>query len=282
MPKQIPDETKNGISRLIDLMKDLRDPDGGCPWDIEQNFRTIAPYTIEEAYEVADAIEKNDPVSLKDELGDLLLQVVYHAQIAKDENLFDFEDVAQAITEKMINRHPHVYGDVSHDNVEEQKLAWEELKAKEREKRQGKEENSVLDGITVGLPAATRAVKLQKRAAKVGFDWPDLSPVIDKIHEEIDELKDVLQLEQQINMPDQNDRVQHDRAEDELGDVLFSVVNLARHLDIDPEQALRRTNQKFEKRFRTVEKTIRDNGLNIQDMSLEYMESIWISSKKNE
>ncbi|WP_085904857.1 nucleoside triphosphate pyrophosphohydrolase [Kiloniella majae] len=282
MPKQIPDETKNGISRLIDLMKDLRDPDGGCPWDIEQNFRTIAPYTIEEAYEVADAIEKNDPVSIKDELGDLLLQVVYHAQIAKDENLFDFEDVAQAITEKMINRHPHVYGDVSHDNVEEQKLAWEELKAKEREKRQGKEEDSVLDGITVGLPAATRAVKLQKRAAKVGFDWPDLSPVIDKIHEEIDELKDVLQPEQQINMPDQNDRVQHDRAEDELGDVLFSVVNLARHLDIDPEQALRRTNQKFEKRFRTVEKTIRDNGLNIQDTSLEYMESIWISSKKNE
>ncbi len=277
MSKQIPDKTKNGISRLIDLMKDLRDPNGGCPWDIEQNFRTIAPYTIEEAYEVAEAIENNDPVSLKDELGDLLLQVVYHAQIAKDEKLFDFEDVAQAITEKMISRHPHVYGDTSHDNVEEQKLAWEELKAKEREKKQGKEEDSVLDGITIGLPAATRAVKLQKRAAKVGFDWPDLSPVIDKIHEEIDELKDVLQSNQQINSSDM-----HDRAEDELGDVLFSVVNLARHLEIDPEQALRRTNQKFENRFRTVEKTIKDNGLNIKDTSLEYMENIWISCKEKE
>ncbi|WP_174233641.1 nucleoside triphosphate pyrophosphohydrolase [Kiloniella sp. EL199] len=275
MSKQIPDVTKQGISRLIDLMKDLRDPDGGCPWDIEQNFRTIAPYTIEEAYEVAEAIEKNDLVSLKDELGDLLLQVVYHAQIAKDENLFDFEDIAQAITEKMINRHPHVYGNISHNNIEEQKLAWEELKAKEREKKQGKEEDSVLDGITVGLPAATRAIKLQKRAAKVGFDWPSLSPVIEKIHEEIDELKDVLHPDQQINTSDL-----HDRAEDELGDVLFSVVNLARHLDIDPEQALRRTNQKFEKRFRVVEKTIKYNGLNINDTSLEYMENIWNSCKR--
>ncbi|KLN61330.1 nucleoside triphosphate hydrolase [Kiloniella spongiae] len=277
MTKQIPDTTKNGISRLIDLMKDLRDPDGGCPWDIEQTFRTIAPYTIEEAYEVADAIEKNDPASLKDELGDLLLQVVYHAQIAKDENLFDFESVAQAITEKMINRHPHVYAEISHDNVEEQKLAWEELKAKERENKRGKKEESVLDGITIGLPAATRAIKLQNRAAKVGFDWPNLSPVIDKVYEEIDELKDVLQSDQHDNTLDK-----HDRAEDELGDILFSVVNLARHLDIDPEQALRRTNQKFENRFRTVEKTIKENGLNIKNTSLEYMENIWILSKENE
>ncbi|WP_417429433.1 nucleoside triphosphate pyrophosphohydrolase [Kiloniella sp.] len=271
MNKKIPDTNKDGIRRLIDLMKDLRDPDGGCPWDIEQNFRTIAPYTIEEAYEVADAIEKNDPASIKDELGDLLLQVVYHAQIAKDENLFEFEDVAQAITEKMISRHPHVYGDISHDNVEEQKLAWEELKRKEREAKQGKEEESVLDGITVGLPAATRAIKLQNRAAKVGFDWPDIAPVIDKIHEEIDELKEVILSEKKID---------YDRAEDELGDVLFSVVNLARHLKIDPEQALRRTNQKFENRFRNVEKTIKDRDLNINDTSLEYMENIWIKSKQ--
>lgn len=272
MSKKIPNTNKDGIRRLIDLMKDLRDPDGGCPWDIEQNFRTIAPYTIEEAYEVAEAIEKDDPASIKDELGDLLLQVVYHAQIAKDENLFDFEDIAQAITEKMISRHPHVYGDISHESVEEQKLAWEELKAKEREAKQGKEEDSVLDGITVGLPAATRAIKLQNRAAKVGFDWPDINPVIDKIHEEIDELKEVILSEKKID---------YDRAEDELGDVLFSVVNLARHLKIDPEQALRRTNQKFENRFRNVEKTIKDRDLNINDTSLEYMEKIWIDSKKN-
>ncbi|WP_299381058.1 MazG family protein, partial [uncultured Kiloniella sp.] len=168
-------------------------------------------------------------------------------------------------------RHPHVYGDISHDNVEEQKLAWEELKVKEREAKQGKEEESVLDGITVGLPAATRAIKLQNRTAKVGFDWPDINPVIDKVHEEIDELKEVILSEKKIN---------YDRAEDELGDVLFSVVNLARHLKIDPEQALRRTNQKFENRFRNVEKTIKDRNLNINDTSLEYMEKIWMDSKK--
>ncbi|WP_421781508.1 nucleoside triphosphate pyrophosphohydrolase [Kiloniella litopenaei] len=271
MSKKIPDTKKNGISRLIDLMRDLRDPDGGCPWDIEQNFRSIAPYTIEEAYEVADAIEKNDHASLKDELGDLLLQVVYHSQIAKDENLFDFEDVAQAITEKMISRHPHVYGDINHNDIEEQKRAWEDLKTKEREKKQGKKETSVLDGITHGLPAATRAIKLQKRAAKVGFDWPDINPVIEKIHEEIEELKDVLSSKERTDI---------DRAEDELGDVLFSVVNLARHLEIDPEQALRRTNQKFENRFRNVEKTIKNRGLDINETSLEYMENIWIESKK--
>ncbi len=270
MSKNIPPETNNGIDRLIQLMADLRDPDGGCPWDIEQTFQTIAPYTIEEAYEVADAIEKNDHGSLKDELGDLLLQVVYHARIAEDNKLFNFEDIAQAITDKMVSRHPHVYGDVSHKNVEEQALAWEELKAKERVEKQGREEESILDGITVGLPAATRAVKLQKRAARVGFDWPDLNPVIEKIHEEIEELKEVLDHTRSIDM---------DRAEDELGDVLFSVVNLARHLDLDPEQALRRTNQKFEKRFRGVEIALKDKGLSPEESSLEEMEDLWNSQK---
>ncbi|WP_419901540.1 nucleoside triphosphate pyrophosphohydrolase [Kiloniella sp.] len=270
MSKNIPPLTDRGIDRLIQLMADLRDPNGGCPWDIEQTFQTIAPYTIEEAYEVADAIEKNDHNSLKDELGDLLLQVVYHARIAEDNKLFDFEDIAQAITEKMVNRHPHVYGDVSHNNVAEQALAWEDLKAKERVIKQGKEEESILDGITVGLPAATRAVKLQKRAARVGFDWPDLSPVIDKIHEEIEELKEVLDQKKSIDM---------DRAEDELGDVLFSVVNLARHLDLDPEQALRRTNQKFEKRFRGVETALKKKEQQIEDVGLETMEKLWNEQK---
>lgn len=270
MSKNIPSLSDNGIDRLIQLMADLRDPNGGCPWDIEQTFQTIAPYTIEEAYEVADAIEKKDHSSLKDELGDLLLQVVYHARIAEDNKLFNFEDIAQAITDKMVSRHPHVYGDVSHKNVQEQALAWEDLKAKERVKKQCKAEESILDGITVGLPAATRAVKLQKRAARVGFDWPDLNPVIEKIHEEIEELKEVL---------DQTKSIDIDRAEDELGDVLFSVVNLARHLDLDPEQALRRTNQKFEKRFRGVEISIKDQGLKIEDTNLKTMEKLWNEQK---
>ncbi|MFD2207371.1 nucleoside triphosphate pyrophosphohydrolase [Kiloniella antarctica] len=270
MNKNIPCKNKNGIDRLIQLMADLRDPNGGCPWDIEQTFQTIAPYTIEEAYEVADAIEKKDHSSLRDELGDLLLQVVYHARIAEDNKLFDFEDIAQAITDKMVNRHPHVYGDVSHNNVQEQAMAWEDLKAQERVKKQGKAEDSILDGITLGLPAATRAVKLQKRAARVGFDWPDLHPVIEKIHEEIEELKDVLLQEKPIDM---------DSAEDELGDVLFSVVNLARHLDLDPEQALRRTNQKFEKRFRGIETALKEQEIKIQNADLEVMEELWNQQK---
>ncbi|WP_020593756.1 nucleoside triphosphate pyrophosphohydrolase [Kiloniella laminariae] len=269
MSKAIPDPARRGIDRLIDLMRDLRSPDGGCPWDIEQTFETIAPYTIEEAYEVADAIERKDHVHLKDELGDLLLQVIYHAQIAEELDLFDFDTIAQAITEKMIGRHPHVYGSASHRTADEQIVAWEEIKAREREAKKGTPEESVLDGITIGLPAATRAVKLQRRAAKVGFDWPDLTPVIAKIHEEIEELKYELE-----------NKGSKDRAEDELGDVLFSVVNLARHLDLDPEKALRRTNAKFEQRFRAVEEALRNRGSKIEQTSLEEMEKIWSEQKQ--
>ncbi|MCZ4282091.1 nucleoside triphosphate pyrophosphohydrolase [Kiloniella laminariae] len=269
MSKVIPDPTQRGIDRLIQLMQDLRSPDGGCPWDIEQTFETIAPYTIEEAYEVADAIERGDHANLQDELGDLLLQVVYHSQIAGEQELFDFDAVAQAITEKMIGRHPHVYGSADHRTAEEQVIAWEEIKAREREAKKGNPEESVLDGITVGLPAATRAIKLQRRAAKVGFDWPDLAPVIAKIHEEIEELKYELENKGSI-----------DRAEDELGDVLFSVVNLARHLDLDPEKALRRTNAKFEKRFRAVEQTLKNRGEKIEQTSLDEMEKIWSDQKQ--
>jgi MazG family protein len=245
------------LKRLLDIMARLRDPKTGCPWDKEQNFRTIAPYTIEEAYEVAEACEAGDPAALKDELGDLLFQTVFHARMAEEAGLFRFADVAAAISDKMIRRHPHVFGDVRIDGADAQTLAWEETKAKERAANGAA---SVLDGVGVALPALTRAEKLQKRAARVGFDWPDAAPVFAKIDEELDELRVEIET-----------HAEPARIEDEIGDVLFAVTNLARHLHVDPEQALRTASRKFERRFRAMEAATAP----LETMSLDALEAEW-------
>lgn len=249
-------------------MAQLRDPVSGCPWDVEQTFRTIAPYTIEEAYEVYDAIEREDRAALRDELGDLLLQVVFHSRMAEEEGSFDFEQVADAISRKLIERHPHVFGQADYENRAAQSRGWEEIKAAERA---AKGESGVLDGVPLPLPALLRAWKLQRRAARVGFDWPRLQPVLDKIHEELHELKAEI-----------DGSGGADRLEDELGDLLFSIVNLARHLDVEPEAALRRANRKFESRFRTLEKAIEAEGRAIESCSLERLEEGWQRAKLNE
>ena len=263
--KTIPD-TIPQIERLLRVMADLRDPKEGCPWDIEQSFETIAPYTIEEAYEVADAIAQQDMPALKEELGDLLLQVVYHARMAEEEKAFDFDAVAQTIADKMIRRHPHVFGDGEVEGAQAQTLAWEDQKAAERAEKSGNEKASVLEGVALALPALTRAEKLQRRAARVGFDWPNLTPVFEKLEEELGELKTEIEA-----------GADHDRLEDEMGDVLFVVANLARHLKIDPEAALRRTNAKFTQRFHAVEAAFDGN---FEGVSLERMEAVWQAAKK--
>jgi MazG family protein len=248
----------------------LRDRQHGCPWDIDQTFRTIAPYTIEEAYEVADAIERNDMAGLKEELGDLLLQVVYHAQIASEAQAFSFDDVAAGIAEKMIDRHPHVFGNLDIETADAQTISWEARKAAERMARQGAAEPAgALDGVARALPALMRAEKIQKRAARVGFDWASTAPVIDKIEEELDELRAELEA----------GKVDRDRLTDELGDVLFAVANLARHCKVDPEVALRATNDKFEKRFRYIEKKLGDQGRKPADATLGEMEALWQEAK---
>jgi len=252
------------MTRLLDIMARLRDPVAGCPWDREQNFRTIAPYTIEEAYEVAEACEAGDPAALKDELGDLLFQTVFHARMAEEAGLFRFADVAKAISDKMIRRHPHVFGDVKVDGAAAQTVAWEETKAKERAAGGAA---SVLDGVGVALPALTRAEKLQKRAARVGFDWQDAAPVFAKIDEELDELRDEIE-----------GKAEQARIGDEFGDLLFAVVNLARHLRIDPEQALRGASRKFEHRFRAMEAT----AAPLEGKSLDELEAAWQSVKAAE
>lgn len=254
------------LQRLLGIMATLRDPVSGCPWDVAQSFKTIAPYTIEEAYEVAEAAELDDTPALKDELGDLLLQVVFHARMAQEAGRFAFDDVAAAISDKMVRRHPHVFGETAIATAAAQTVAWEELKAGER---QAKGAASALDGVGTGLPALTRAAKLQRRAARVGFDWPDLAPVFDKISEEIAELREAM---------DQGE----DRIEDELGDLLFAVVNLARKLERDPEQALRRACRKFERRFRQVETLLAAEGKAPGGASLDEMEAKWQDAKKEE
>ncbi|HEY5210472.1 MAG TPA: nucleoside triphosphate pyrophosphohydrolase [Stellaceae bacterium] len=245
------------MRRLLDIMARLRDPERGCPWDKVQNFRTIAPYTIEEAYEVAEACEAGDPEALKDELGDLLFQTVFHARMAEEAGLFRFADVAEAISDKMIRRHPHVFGDTDIADADAQTVAWEETKATERAAAGAA---SVLDGVGVALPALTRAEKLQKRAARVGFDWPDAAPVFAKIDEELDELRAEIEL-----------GADPARIEDELGDVLFAVANLARHLRVDPEQALRAASRKFERRFRAMEASLSP----LKGKSLDELEAAW-------
>jgi len=258
------------LARLLAVMAWLRDPRQGCPWDIEQTFRTIAPYTIEEAYEVADAIERDDMSALKEELGDLLLQVVYHAQMASEAGSFDFTAVAAGVAAKMIDRHPHVFGDASIATAEAQTVSWEARKAAERAaKAESGAEAGTLDGIARALPALLRAEKIQKRAARVGFDWNATGPVIDKIEEELRELRSEIEA----------GTIERERVEDELGDVLFAVANLARHCKVDPEAALRSTNDKFERRFRYIERRLAEIGRRPSDASLEEMERLWTEAK---
>lgn len=253
------------MERLLEIMRRLRHPEKGCPWDIEQDFATIAPYTIEEAYEVADAIERGAWDELRSELGDLLFQSVFHAQMAEEAGHFKFEDVAKAISDKMVSRHPHVFGAEGNDfSADTQVDRWEEVKAAERA---AKSETRVLDGVAVGLPALLRAVKLQKRAARVGFDWPSTDQVIDKIIEESRELVEA------------RDTLTQDEVEEEMGDLLFVVANLARHLNVDPEAALRRTNAKFIRRFNAVEDALIAKGSSPEQSNLEEMDALWDAAK---
>lgn len=274
----------SGIQRLLDIMARLRDPQRGCPWDLQQNFKTIAPYTVEEAYEVADAIERDDLPALRDELGDLLFQVAFHAQLAKEQGAFDFDAVANAICDKMERRHPHVFGDASIADADAQTVAWEEQKRRERaQKRAGAEPASVLDDVPVALPSLTRANKLGKRAAQVGFEWSDVHGAIEKLDEEIAEFKAEVRSHVCLQADTTADgQRQHERLAAELGDVLFCVVNVCRYLKIDPELALKRTNASFERRFRYVERGLARQGKTPQEASLAEMDKLWDEGKAHE
>jgi len=262
------------IARLIEIMAALRTPGSGCPWDLEQNFATIAPYTIEEAYEVADAISRGDLDDLKDELGDLLLQVVFHARMAQERHAFAFPDVVQAITEKLIRRHPHVFGDRRGLDTGEVNVQWDAIKAQERAAKAAKanaapapRRDGALSGVPAGLPALTRALKLQQKAGKVGFDWNDPKAVLAKIREETQEIEAELE------------SGKRDEIKAEIGDLMFAVVNLARHLDIDTETALRATNLKFERRFASIEKALAMQGKTPTDATLDEMDALWNEAK---
>ena len=258
------------IARLIEIMAALRNPQTGCPWDLQQTFETIAPYTIEEAYEVADAIARDDLAHLKDELGDLLLQVVYHARMAEERGAFAFGDVVEAITSKMIRRHPHVFGSEADRSAGAAPGFWDRAKAEEK---RGNETPAagVLDEVPIALPALTRAIKLQNKAAKVGFDWPSLAPVFAKLHEELGEL--------QAAMADTEDGADRKAIEEEFGDLLFVVANVARHLKIDPEAALRAANEKFIRRFRYIERRLADDGRSPAQSTLAEMDMLWDEAK---
>jgi ATP diphosphatase len=256
--------SKHSLDELLGIMARLRDPERGCPWDVQQNFASIAPYTIEEAYEVVDAIDRADFADLRDELGDLLLQVVFHAQMAKEAGLFDFADVAHAISDKMLRRHPHVFGDVSYDDVEQQKQAWEAIKAEERSRKGAAPDSSALAGVSSGQPEWKRALKLQQRAASVGFDWGTPGPVLDKLAEEVDEVRAEFAAGADVH-----------RLEDEIGDVLFVTVNLARHAGVDFSRALRHANAKFEHRFRQMERLARAQGKELAERTLDEQEALW-------
>jgi len=260
------------MTRLLGIMASLRDPERGCPWDKEQTFRTIAPYTVEEAYEVADAIERGDFAELREELGDLLFQVVFYAQMGRERGLFDFDAIAADISDKMERRHPHVFGDATVKDSAEQTRAWEDHKAAERGAKTQIREPSALDGVPLALPALARAEKLQKRAARVGFDWPQGHQVLDKIEEEIGELRAEMR-----KSPGGGSQTA-----EEIGDLLFALVNLARHLGHDPEQALRDANAKFERRFRFIEQALAKSGTTPGEAGLDEMEKLWQQSKKTE
>jgi nucleoside triphosphate diphosphatase len=265
------------IHTLLVIMARLRDPQHGCPWDVQQNFATIAPYTIEEAYEVADAIDRNDLQALKDELGDLLLQVVFHARMAEEQGVFAFRDVVAAISDKMIRRHPHVFADASVEDAEAQTAAWDAQKRRERESA-GHEDTSALAGIARGLPEWQRAVKLQKRAATVGFDWPDITPVIAKLHEEIEEVR----TEFAAVATDPTDVRARDHLEEEIGDLLFVAANIARHAKVDVGAAMRRANLKFERRFRAMEALADADGVALAGLSLKDQDRYWDRAKADE
>lgn len=264
-----PPKNPREISGLLGIMADLRSKEGGCPWDVEQDYRSIAPYTIEEAYEVADAIERNDLDDLKEELGDLLLQVVFHAQIASEEGRFTFADVVEGICTKMVRRHPHVFVDGQDQRTaEEQTIAWEEIKS--IEKREKGTTQKLLDDVPVNLPGLTRAVKLQKRAAKVGFDWPEITQVLDKVEEEAKELVEA------------RDTLTQEKVEEEYGDLLFVLANLGRHLKVDPEGALRTANEKFRRRFDFIEEKVEAGPRSWKEYTLEELEDIWQEAKKHQ
>jgi ATP diphosphatase len=265
-------KSSRDMARLIEIMAALRTPGSGCPWDLEQNFATIAPYTLEEAYEVADAIARGNLDDLRDELGDLLLQVVFHARMAQEQGAFDFQDVVEAITSKLIRRHPHVFGEVRGLTPQEVEGQWERIKAQEKATPSGKGNGptSALAGVPVALPALTRALKLQAKAGKVGFDWNDPMAVLAKIREECDEI------EAEIEAGDAS------KAQAEVGDLLFAAVNLARHLGADPEATLRATNLKFERRFGAIERALADKGKAPQDATLAEMDALWDAAKAAE
>ena len=260
------------IARLIEIMAALRDPLTGCPWDKEQNFASIAPYTVEEAFEVADAIARHDLGDLREELGDLLLQVVYHARLAEEIAAFDFGDIVEAITKKMIRRHPHVFGDDEARSAGAAKGFWEQIKAEEKRERGDSRSQRFLDGVSAGLPALARAIKLQRKASMVGFDWNDPMRVIEKLREEADEF--AAELDRTPNEPE--------RLADEVGDLLFAVANLARHVNVDPDQALRQANAKFVSRFGYVEATLAADGRTLDEASLDEMERLWQAAKGRE
>src|SRR5262245_31050281 len=266
-PASGPVKPSRDITRLLEIMAALRTPGTGCPWDLEQNFRTIAPYTLEEAYEVADAIARNDLAGLKDELGDLLLQVVFHARMAQEEGAFDFSDVVEALTAKLIRRHPHVFADADGKTADAVKGLWERIKAEEKAERGQKGADGALAGVPVALPALTRALKLQDKAGRVGFDWNDARAVLAKIREEADEIEAEL------------DRADGNRTAAEVGDLLFAVVNLARHLGADPEDVLRETNLKFERRFASIERTLAARGKTPKEATLAEMDALWDEAK---
>lgn len=258
----------SNIEKLLSIMRDLRNPDTGCPWDLEQRFETIVPHTLEEAYEVAEAIENGDLNELRDELGDLLFQVVFYTRLGEEQGAFDFNQVVDGIVEKLVRRHPHVFGDATVTDAAAQTQAWERQKAEERARKHGK---GTLAGIATTLPAITRAMKLQKRAARVGFDWPDISPIYDKVREELGELKE------EVDQGGSQARI-----EEEMGDLIFACTNLARHAKVDPETALRRSNRKFERRFARMEALAAERGLSLFNLDLDAWETLWECVKTEE
>lgn len=280
-PTSAPGNGGSNLDRLLAIMARLRDPVGGCPWDLEQTFRTVAPHTIEEAYEVADAIERQDMNALRDELGDLLFQVVFHARMAQEGGAFDFDAVAGAIADKMIRRHPHIFGDVTGvADAKTQTVRWEEQKAAERaaDAAAAGRAAGALDGVIAGLPALTRALKLQRRAAQVGFDWTETIDILDKIEEEIGELRVELRAAGTAACRGPA----HDRVGEELGDLLFALVNLARRLEVDPEGAVRGANAKFDRRFRRIEELLGQQGRTPAGSTLDEMEALWCQAKREE
>ena len=266
-------QINKNISKLVLIMEQLRNKEGGCDWDLQQTYETIAPYTIEEAYEVVEAIYDSDMDKLCDELGDLLLQVIFHSQIAHERGDFQLQDVISAVCDKMIRRHPHIFGEIENKNVLEVRKTWEDIKQLEREQiPKYKKSNSLMDGISATLPALTRAMKLQQRAAKVGFDWPTIYPAFEKMYEEIEELK----LEIEADNPDRN------RIQAEVGDILFVATNIARISGYEPETSLILTNRKFEKRFKQMELQSKEDNENLEDLSIDELESYWVMAKNIE